>query len=44
MERNSLVSIALCSKIFISKVESCDFEEVIAATDNGNNFNGDLNN
>lgn len=44
MEKNSLVSIILCSKVFISRVRSYAFKEAINVADNKSNFNSNLDN
>lgn len=44
MERNFLISITLYSKVFISRVKSCVFKEVVGIIDNKSNFNNNLEN
>lgn len=42
--KNSLVSVTLSLKVFVSRIESCAFKEAIGVADNGNNFNNNLDN
>lgn len=44
MGRSFLISVILYLKIFINRVESCVFKEVIGVVDNKRNFNNNLEN